>query len=326
MGDLAKWGGWRILRSGPGGPRADRRAGMRKEYTERLSETERAHLRTLVGAGVASARKLTRARILLKANQGEGGPGNSLRSPRCGDRWSTRRGPQHRLPCTPAVCERGLDGDAGAQGAGSRVRTQARWGAGSEARGAGVQRAARGAGALDVAPAGGRTGATGGGRDDRGRDGAAHLRANALKPWRIEQGCIPEANAEFVWHMEDVLSVYQRPYDPAQPVVCLDETSRQLVADAVPPQPVAPDQPARQDYEYVRHGVCNLCLTCEPLRGWRHVTVSERRTRVDFAHVLQDLVDVQYPQADRIVLVLDQLNTHTPASLSATFDPAEAQR
>jgi hypothetical protein len=147
-----------------------------------------------------------------------------------------------------------------------------------------------------------------------------------LKPWRIEQWCIPEANAEFVWHMEDVLSVYQRPYDPAQPVVCLDETSRQLVADAVPPQPVAPDQPARQDYEYVRHGVCNLCLTCEPLRGWRHVTVSARRTRTDFAHVLRDLVDVQYSQAERIVLVLDQLNTHTPASLYETFDPAEAQR
>jgi hypothetical protein len=147
-----------------------------------------------------------------------------------------------------------------------------------------------------------------------------------VKPWQTEQWCIPEADAAFVYHMEDVLDVYQRPYDPHRPVVCLDETSRQLVADVVPPEPLAPGQPARQDYEYDRNGVCNLFLTCEPLRGRRHVTVSARRTRQDFAHVIQDLVDVQYPAVERIVLVLDQLNTHTPASLYETFDPVEAKR
>jgi len=126
--------------------------------------------------------------------------------------------------------------------------------------------------------------------------------------------------------MEDVLDVYQRPYDPQRPQVCLDETSRQLLADTVPSQPAMPGQPARQDYEYAREGVCNLFLVCEPLRGWRHVTVSDRRTRQDWAHVIRDLVEVHYPDAERIVLVLDQLNTHTPASLYEVFPAAEAKR
>ena len=126
--------------------------------------------------------------------------------------------------------------------------------------------------------------------------------------------------------MEDVLDVYTRPYDPRRPQVCLDETSRQLLGDVTPPQPPAPGRPARQDYEYARGGVCNLFLVTEPLRGWRHVVVSARRTRTDFAHVIKDLVEVHYPEADRIVLVLDNLNTHTPASLYEAFPPAEAKR
>ncbi len=126
--------------------------------------------------------------------------------------------------------------------------------------------------------------------------------------------------------MEDVLSVYERPYDPAYPVVCLDETSRQLLGEVRPPLPVAPGHPARSDPEYVRHGVANLFLATEPLRGWRAVTVSAQRTRLDFAACITALVDRHYPEAERIVLVLDQLNTHSPASLSAAFSPAEAKR
>ncbi len=126
--------------------------------------------------------------------------------------------------------------------------------------------------------------------------------------------------------MEDVLDVYTRPYDPRRPQVCLDETSRQLLGDVTPPLPLAPGHPAREDYEYVRGGVCNLFLTCEPLRGRRHVTVSDRRTRRDFAHVIKELVDVQYPDAEQIVLVMDNLNTHSPASLYEAFAPAEARR
>jgi DDE superfamily endonuclease len=126
--------------------------------------------------------------------------------------------------------------------------------------------------------------------------------------------------------MEDVLAVYQRPYDPAQPVVCLDETSRQVVAETREPLPVAPGHPARHDPEYARQGVVNLFLVSEPLRGRRHVRVSTQRTRIDFAHCVQELVDGHYPAADRIVLVLDQLNTHSPASLYQAFPPAEAKR
>ena len=126
--------------------------------------------------------------------------------------------------------------------------------------------------------------------------------------------------------MEDVLEVYTRPYDPLRPQVCLDETSRQLLADVSPPCPLAPGQPAREDYEYQRGGMCNLFLVTEPLAGWRQVMVSDRRTRIDWAHCIKDLVDVHYPDAERIVLVQDNLNTHTPASLYAAFPPAEAKR
>jgi DDE superfamily endonuclease len=129
-----------------------------------------------------------------------------------------------------------------------------------------------------------------------------------------------------VWRMEDVLEVYTRPHDPRRPQVCLDETSRQLLAEVNPPHPLAPGRPARQDYEYRRGGVCNLFLVTEPLAGWRHVMVSDRRTRIDWAHCIRELIDGHYPDAERIVLVQDNLNTHTPASLYAAFEPAEAKR
>jgi len=108
--------------------------------------------------------------------------------------------------------------------------------------------------------------------------------------------------------MEDVLAVSTRPDDPSRPQVCLDETSRQLLAQVTPPRPVAPGRPAREDYEYERRGVCNLFLVCEPLRGWRHVTCSARRTRIDWAHCIKELVDVHYPDAELVVLVRDNLN------------------
>jgi hypothetical protein len=126
--------------------------------------------------------------------------------------------------------------------------------------------------------------------------------------------------------MEDVLEVYTRPYDPARPVVCLDETSRQVLAETREALPMAPGRPARHDPEYARNGVVNVFLVCEPLRGWRQVRISERRTRRDWADCIQALVDVHYPQAERIVLVMDHLNTHTPASLYEAFPPAEAKR
>ena len=148
-----------------------------------------------------------------------------------------------------------------------------------------------------------------------------------MKPWLVEQWCLaPTADPDFVWHMEDVLDVYHRPFDPLRPVVCLDETSRQLLGEVRPPLSTAPGRPARHDPEYERGGVANLFLLTEPLRGWRAVTVSQQRTRLDFAACVKALVDVHYPHAERIVLVLDQLNTHSPASLYAAFPPAEAKR
>lgn len=126
--------------------------------------------------------------------------------------------------------------------------------------------------------------------------------------------------------MEDVLDVYARPRDPRHPVVCVDETSKQLLEDARPGRPVAPGQSAREDYEYVRQGVCNLFLVCEPLAGWRDLRVTERRTRQDFAETIRWLLDERYPDAETVVLVLDNLNTHTIGSLYETFPPAEAHR
>ena len=126
--------------------------------------------------------------------------------------------------------------------------------------------------------------------------------------------------------MEDVLDVYARPYDPRCPQVCLDETSKQLVGETRTPVPASPGHPAREDDEYERKGVANLFMLTEPLRGWRQVIVTEQRTAVDFAYVIQELVDVHYPHAERIVLVMDNLNTHAPASLYAAFPPAEAKR
>jgi hypothetical protein len=126
--------------------------------------------------------------------------------------------------------------------------------------------------------------------------------------------------------MEDVLEVYTRPDDPQRPQVCLDETSKHLVADTRVPIPAAPGQPERIDYEYARQGTANLFRVFEPLAGQRRVKVTERRTAIDFAHGIQELVDEQYPQAKKLVRVMDNLNTHKPASLYEAFAPAEARR
>jgi hypothetical protein len=126
--------------------------------------------------------------------------------------------------------------------------------------------------------------------------------------------------------MEDTLEVYTRPHDRARPLVCLDETSKQLVAETRTPVRMRPGQPARYDYEYERNGTANLFMLFAPLEGWRHVKVTERRTAIDFAQVLKDLSDIHFPSADKIVLIQDNLNTHAPASLYEAFPPAEARR
>jgi hypothetical protein len=126
--------------------------------------------------------------------------------------------------------------------------------------------------------------------------------------------------------MEDVLDVYTQPYDPERPQVCLDEASKQLLADVRTPLPARPGRVAKTDHEYARHGTAALFMVCEPLAGRRYVRVRSRRTAVDWAHVIKELVDERYPKAEKIVLVMDNLNTHSVASLYEAFPPTEARR
>jgi len=126
--------------------------------------------------------------------------------------------------------------------------------------------------------------------------------------------------------MEDILAVYAQPDDPRYPLVCMDEVSKQLLRDTRAPLPLRAEQPERIDYEYERTGVLNLFLFCEPLRGQRWVDVTKQRTKADWAHQIKDLIDGRYPQAERIRLVVDNLNTHTPGALYEVFAPTEAKR
>ncbi len=133
-------------------------------------------------------------------------------------------------------------------------------------------------------------------------------------------------SADFVACMEDVLDLYAEPYDPKRPVVCFDETSKQLLAEPRPPIPPKPGRRERYDYEYQRKGNRNLFMLCEPRAGWRHVAVTERRTMEDFAQQMRWLADTAYPAVEKIRVVLDNLNTHRPASLYQAFSPGEARR
>jgi hypothetical protein len=159
------------------------------------------------------------------------------------------------------------------------------------------------------------------------RDGAHRTQKNELKPWLKQCWCIPpEANAAFVWRMEDVLEVYTRPYDPRFPQVCMDESAKHLLRDKQESLSAQPGQPERVDDPFESAGMYKLFLACEPLAGKRFIKVSKHRTSQDWARFIRELVDTHSPKAEKIVLVLDNLNTHTPASLYQTFPPAEARR
>jgi transposase len=138
--------------------------------------------------------------------------------------------------------------------------------------------------------------------------------------------CLPAADAEFVAQMECILDLYEQAYNPARPEVCFDETTKQLIEETRLPLPAKPGQVQRYDYEYKRNGARNLFLFFEPLAGWRHIDVTEQRTKVDFAHQMRWLVDVAYPDVERIDVILDNLNTHTYGALYEAFEPAEARR
>jgi transposase len=153
------------------------------------------------------------------------------------------------------------------------------------------------------------------------------LTKNELKPWQKKQWCVgPTKDSEYVHHLEDILEVYIQAYNKKRPQVCLDEGSVQCLKDKIPALAMKPGQVKKEDYQYTHDGYCNIFMACEPLTGKRFTEVTKRRTKVDFAHFLRQLVDNEYPDAEKIVVVMDNLNTHRPASLYEAFSPAEAMR
>jgi len=296
---------------------------MNKKYQVILTQTERTELDQQVSAGTAPARDLTHARILLKADKGPHGPAwkdeaiaaaldTSLSTIARVRQQFVERGLTAAVRRRPPRREyrRKLDGEQEArliaEVCSSPPDGYSRWSL--------RLLADRMVELTDLDTLSYQT-------------TRRVLQRNELKPWLRKQWVIPpKANAEFVWRMEDVLAVYTRPYDPKRPQVCMDEISKQLLADTRDPLATAPARAARVDYEYERRGTANMFLFCEPLAGRRWVSVTDRRTATDWAHQIKDLVEKHYPDAEQIVLVADNLNTHTPAALYATFSPAEAKR
>ena len=152
------------------------------------------------------------------------------------------------------------------------------------------------------------------------------LAENELKPWQKKMWCIPKVDAEFVARMEDVLELYAAAADESRPVICFDETPRQLIGESRVPVAPKPGRRARFDYEYVRNGTANVFMFVDAHRPWRHAKVTDRRASSDFAECMRDLVDQHYPKSELIRVVMDNLSTHTPAALYETFEPAEARR
>ncbi|WP_085954386.1 IS630 family transposase [Ktedonobacter racemifer] len=152
------------------------------------------------------------------------------------------------------------------------------------------------------------------------------LKKTKLKPWLKKSWCFPkEADGNFVYHMEDVLDVYCQPYDPAVPRICMDEMGKNLVKDKYPPEPAKPGQVTREDYTYEKEGRANLFIAYEPLAGKRCLKVTEHRTKQDWALFMREVLEEQYPEASKVVVVLDNLNTHTHASFYEVFPPAQAK-
>jgi transposase len=294
-----------------------------KKYTVELTAAQRKELSHMISTGKASARELTHARILLKADQGPEGPG-----------WSDAQ-IQEALDISAATVarvrkrcvERGVQ-EAILPAPASAMRQR---------RLDGSQEAYLIALACSAPPEGcvswtlrllARQLVELGYVETISHETVRQvLLANELKPWIKKQWCIPtQADAEFVYHMEDVLEVYTRPYDPRRPQVCMDEINTQLLSETREPLPMEPGKPKREDYEYERQGVCNVFLACEPLAGKRFTMVAAHRTKQEWAEFMRRLSDECYPEAEKIILVLDNLNTHQLSALYEAFPVAEARR
>jgi transposase len=150
------------------------------------------------------------------------------------------------------------------------------------------------------------------------------LGKNDLKPWQHKQWCIGKITSEFLWRMEKILDLYEQPYDPSRPLICFDERPCQLIDDILAPLPMQPGQPKREDTHYERKGVCSLLIAFEPLTGQRFVQIRKQRTKQDYAYFIKELAHMHYPEAEQIVIVQDNLNTHSPGSFYATFSAEEA--
>lgn len=291
---------------------------MAKKYMVDLSEEERALLNDLISSGTQRVRKINHARILLKAHAG----------------WTDQqiRGALDvSLPTIQRVRQRFIEQSFEAALCPRPSRRK------YERLLDGVQEAHLIALACSTPPPGHRRWSLRLLAHQMVQLEYAHelshetvrqvLAENELKPWLRKEWCIPpHSNAQFVYHMEDVLDVYQRPFDLKYPLVCFDETPVQLVSETRKALPMKAGQPARYDYEYHREGTANLFLFFAPLQNWRHIKVTQRRTKTDWALCMQELVYVHFPQAERCILVEDQLNTHDPAALYEVFEPAEAKR
>lgn len=294
-----------------------------KKYIVELTSEQRQELSRLISAGTAPARQLTHARILLKADQGQDGPA-----------WSDTR-IQEALEVSTGTVERVRKrcAQAGVQEALVPQHMQ-------RARQRcldGKQEAYLVALVCSPPPEGfvrwtlrllaGKLVELGYVTTVSHETVRQVLLSNQLKPWVKKQWCLPaQADAEFVYHMENVLDVYTRPYDASRPVVCMDEINTQLLADLREPLPMEPGKPTREDYEYERRGVCNIFLACEPLVGRRVTMVAAQRTKREWAQFIRQLADDHYPHAEKIVLVMDNLNTHTLAALYEVFPVEEARR
>lgn len=294
-----------------------------KKYTVELTPEQREELMHMISTGRAAARELTHARILLKADQGPKGPGwsdaqiqealeiSGSTVARVRKRCAERGVQEAILPAkASALRKRRLDG-----------RQEAYLIA------LACSQPPEGCGRWTVRLLAEQLVELGYVETISHETVRKSLLANELKPWIKKQWCIPtQPDGEFVYHMEDVLQVYTCPYDPKRPQVCMDEVNTQLLADTRQPLPMEAGKPKREDYEYERQGVCNVFLACEPLIGKRYTRVTAQRTKQEWAQFIRQLSDDCYPEADKIVLVLDNLNTHTLASLYEVFPVTEARR
>jgi len=289
---------------------------MNLRYRVTLSEQERISLQQMVAGGRAQARVIKRAQILLAAAEG-------VPEAQIARTIQTHQATIYRLK--RSFVEEGLDAaltEASRPGAARKLT--------------GKEEAVLIATACSLPPEGRKRWTLDllaermvllTEHEHLGRDTVQRrLAANDLKPWQQKMWNIPTINAEYVARMEDVLDLYSEPEDPERPTVSFDESPTQLIGETREPLPPEPGKPQRYDNEYVRNGTANLFVMIDVHRPWRHVKVTDQRTNTDFAECMKDLVDVHYPSAESIRIVLDNLSTHTPAALYETFEPAEARR